>query len=44
MFNCCKKLKFCKKVDFTVEFLDLCKDGMIDEVKALYEKQTDKDC
>ena len=35
----------CKKNDATVEFLDLCMDGMIEEVMDLYHKKdNDKDC
>jgi hypothetical protein len=35
----------CKKSDATVEFLDLCKDGMIEEVMDLYHKKdNEKEC
>ena len=33
----------CKKSDPTVEFLDLCMDGMIDEVKDLYNTYIDNE-
>ncbi len=35
----------CKKSDATVEFLDLCMDGMIEEVMELYHKKdNDEEC